>query len=608
MGLLIAALFTLILVAVVVIDQSGLSAGEVRAETHKKSIEAARDRWRKSGQTKTIIGIRDAYLSPAEPNGLNVETFDITTYIDRAVLRLENDTGGAVTLTDFGIKGKLIIRIAGTSGLKWEVSDFAKIDDEGEQLFELANNFIIDTTQMESIGDFLQKELRPHDMYTLGIKGTLPYLNVKDLYTLTITHQLPASTSETELIDVDVEIRGIMESRTVGSIGETLLLVRVPSGAWTKTTTTRAKVLATGLPFNSFTRGNIVTVASRDYPGQANYHCDGTDDQVQIQAAVDYVAGRGGGIVELTEGTFNLAESGTTDHCIEILEDNISLCGSGSGSTILAMDTPADDGLYDIFITGAYSSVYDIAITASGSYTNKARGIYTEGAVNLTLSRLSIAGGRIGIYCASTSSGIISECIISIPSTGTTEGRGIDCDGSFTIINNKISFLSQDASAVSCSGIKISTATGGQIVNNNIYFVGHANAVAYVYGIYLGSDVTNYIVGTNYIEYTGSYSVDSIALYIYGNDNAISSNRVVGDDFNNASISAGLYCRGDRNVLNGNNIQYVTNSGAGTGYGIYLVSTADRTTLSGNLSLNNDTNYDPTTSTNTGDTTSNIFA
>ena len=55
-------------------------------------------------------------------------------------------------------------------------------------------------------------------------------------------------------------------------------------------------------------RRSFVVVASFDHPAywdKADYICDGIDDQVEIQAAIDYVEAMGGGIVVMTPGRFN---------------------------------------------------------------------------------------------------------------------------------------------------------------------------------------------------------------------------------------------------------------------------------------------------------------
>ena len=75
-----------------------------------------------------------------------------------------------------------------------------------------------------------------------------------------------------------------------------------------------------------------VVVASKDSRGKqkADYVCDGVDDQVQVQQAIDSVSAAGG-LVALLEGTFNFSGD------VEITADNITIAGTGR-STILKHD------------------------------------------------------------------------------------------------------------------------------------------------------------------------------------------------------------------------------------------------------------------------------
>ena len=72
-----------------------------------------------------------------------------------------------------------------------------------------------------------------------------------------------------------------------------------------------------------------VVVASRDSSGKgrADVVCDGTDDQVEIQEAIDALPSSGGA-VELLQGTFNFSDD------LEITKSNVTIRGAGK-STVL---------------------------------------------------------------------------------------------------------------------------------------------------------------------------------------------------------------------------------------------------------------------------------
>src|SRR5688572_24556893 len=88
-------------------------------------------------------------------------------------------------------------------------------------------------------------------------------------------------------------------------------------------------------------RGATLTVAASDatasFKATADYLCDGTADEAQINSALDAL-GASGGTVLLSEGTFTVANAGsvvadsvTTPYCIRIRETHgpINLIGMG---------------------------------------------------------------------------------------------------------------------------------------------------------------------------------------------------------------------------------------------------------------------------------------
>jgi hypothetical protein len=70
---------------------------------------------------------------------------------------------------------------------------------------------------------------------------------------------------------------------------------------------------------------------------QADYACDGTDDDVQIQLAINSLPTAGGRVI-LMEGTFNITNA------ITILKNNVDIEGQGEGSTIVKTTVGTIDG------------------------------------------------------------------------------------------------------------------------------------------------------------------------------------------------------------------------------------------------------------------------
>lgn len=73
----------------------------------------------------------------------------------------------------------------------------------------------------------------------------------------------------------------------------------------------------------------VLVVAASDYTGEArNYQADGAADEAEINAALTEMAARGGGVVQLTEGTYEIAAP------IQ-LQSKVALRGQGRNATLL---------------------------------------------------------------------------------------------------------------------------------------------------------------------------------------------------------------------------------------------------------------------------------
>jgi hypothetical protein len=94
---------------------------------------------------------------------------------------------------------------------------------------------------------------------------------------------------------------------------------------------------------DNFQYKTTVTVGTSD----ADYVCDGVDDQVQIQEAIDYVSSLGGGIIRVKKGTYNLGiqyadvdyeEEGNLFNISIVLKSKCRLVGDGIENTIFKID------------------------------------------------------------------------------------------------------------------------------------------------------------------------------------------------------------------------------------------------------------------------------
>jgi len=87
------------------------------------------------------------------------------------------------------------------------------------------------------------------------------------------------------------------------------------------------------IPRDAFEGGitRIVKASDSTYTGRAHYVCDGVDDQVEINNAIQDL-GDNGGVVRLTDGTFYITAP------IEISKSGVQLVGQGYGTIIWLED------------------------------------------------------------------------------------------------------------------------------------------------------------------------------------------------------------------------------------------------------------------------------
>lgn len=340
--------------------------------------DSKRNKKKLTGENEKLIGLDDPsfrYQTDQGANtGMTTVKFDTTTYGDRAVVQLRNETGSTRTMGDAAILGKPVIQMSGRSGYLWEYSDYDNIDKNGEKFVEVSNRFIISPSQCEDIGDYCWKKLAPHKMYNVTIPGCHPEYEPGDVWTLSGTYVINGITVEN--INASVEIQSASVHRACLTPGETVLTCVLYDGAWSKTNSTRSRIVGAGKPQWMQNRSNVLVVASKDYPGQADFYCDGVADNVEIQYAIDKLGILGGGRIELTGGVYNLVAR------ININYSNIFLAGYGD-STELLMDLDSDNYILRIY---AGCTVKDLSLLGTNdSGANNGYGITISGTTDPVL-------------------------------------------------------------------------------------------------------------------------------------------------------------------------------------------------------------------------------
>lgn len=202
-------------------------------------------------------------------------------------------------------------------------------------------------------------------------------------------------------------------------------------------------------------RSATIVVAANDAPdgvkNQADYVCDGTADDVEIQAA-DAAGAR----VQLTEGTYNLSTS-------YIVSDNVTIVGFGRGTTLT--------GCSPIITVSGVEGVIIANMNLNGA-SSYAKAIYVETAIRPTIDNVHAYGFTdtafdIESLTANTDDGgIIANCN-AYDNTGIGLALG-DSGG-----NAEYNVISNSSFSHNSVGIKIvsnnNTITGTNCDNNILY-------------------------------------------------------------------------------------------------------------------------------------------
>ena len=273
------------------------------------------------------------------------------------------------------------------------------------------------------------------------------------------------------------------------------------------------------------------TVGSSQYGWTASdcdYLCDGTADEVEINAAIQALRSTGGEIV-LLDGLYNLTSA------ILINKDGVTLSGNGSNTKLIRAfnDDEYDEALQGlIIITNSFCTIKNL-------YIDDVKGNYTS-------------YRTINLYSG-------TNCIIANNTLISVGGDGIFVDSdNHTIDNNSITNCGN-------SGIYLYKCNKSIVTNNKV--TGSAT-----YGIY-ASRIGDAAINNNIC--TGN---SNSGIYLYWADRTVVTGNV-----SNSNGHSGLYLsRGSGNIICGN--AFIGNSS----YGVYFYSTVSYCTVMSN-SFNNNT-------------------
>ena len=278
-----------------------------------------------------------------------------------------------------------------------------------------------------------------------------------------------------------------------------------------------------------------------------DYLCDGTADQVEINAAINALPD-GGGEILLLDGTYTLTGG------IIIDNDKVSLRGNGNNTVIsrtFTSDTNAKNSM--LYINANYCKIQELYILDDFDASDNSYTIYTLGN-NITFcnNTIDLKGGFNGtatcFYLGKGNNNNISDNYFSC-------GHGYFRDV-LEVVDNYKSIISgnniQSSSGGDSLGVVV-TGKGSNTITGN-YINGYGDIVA---GIYITTD-DNTITGNN-IDVVSRGSFDGYGLYISGNRNTVSGNKcndTTSDYTYNGSFVSNIYVSGKNNTITGNSAGY----------------------------------------------------
>ncbi len=486
--------------------------------------------------------------SPLTPGtAFTQTTFDTATRADAAKILLTNGSAANMVILAAAIRGARVYRLSGDNGfLHDRYVDYESIAVDGEKLYELGNNMICTLAQVNKLADIKWKwnKTKRH-IYTITLAGFNTFYEPGEWYTLAI-----GSAGQPEYISSVVMVYSVRASLGAGGIGYTQIDFMEVYQNWIFDSNETARFMSGG-GFNRKPLGRVVTVASNTFIGSADYYCDGTDDQTEINLAITNLSVSGGGVVRSTPGTFTLSTS------ID-LQSNIAL-ELISGATI------QKNGAFPAIKCVGSSSDHrqNIAISGGGSLIKS--GNDTEISMvtlsyvdNLILTNMTIKDA--GIYCNDSKNFSISDNYIETPfqramyllraNYGNVRGNVIDGkDEDSPAFGNPF--------GITMGSCHVSVVSGNII--RNLYCSDYVD----MRGISVG--------GSGSTE--ACMIVDNTMYNIHSDDTG--------------SVVYGIYIEGDRNVIRNNKVELMkTTSASSNAKGIYI-STGIGNQIGANYCINN---------------------
>jgi parallel beta-helix repeat protein len=226
---------------------------------------------------------------------------------------------------------------------------------------------------------------------------------------------------------------------------------------------------------------------------QADYVCDGTADDVQLNAAITALP-VGGGKIVLTEGTFNVVTS-------VIFKSNVTFMGQGYGTLISMASTTTNEPILNVYaLTGTYENVVieNLRIQGAGSGNHATagdqRGIHSRNTSNIRIRNVWVyETPSTGITLDQSTNAIAENCFI--------QNTGYNCIGIGENLVTNVLVKNCWLTGASNAGIEFnSVVSGGKMIGCYSYANKWGCRIAMDYGSYAPTGIS--LVGNTFRDNT----------------------------------------------------------------------------------------------------------
>ena len=263
----------------------------------------------------------------------------------------------------------------------------------------------------------------------------------------------------------------------------------------------------------------VGTSASGWTADDCDYLCDGTDDQVEINAAIQALSENGGEVIIL-DGTYNITG------IIEVNKVNTKLSGNGKSTILKRMWKSSHEGV--IKVSKNYCTISNLQIDGNDSVYSYGYGIHIVGIFfNLIVTDITITG----VICNNNNTGIVAEQISNSIISGNTccynANTGIEIAGSETNLPSSSNIITNNV----CNnnkvyGIKLYACDKSTVTSN----ICNDNVINMI----IGESDNNTITGNTCIRGSGlpsDYTSNQYTMDCTGNNNLIVGNNIMGKNY-----------------------------------------------------------------------------